>query len=48
MGEIKTNDLQEVKKPERDNYLDIKPQDGTTPHEARASWDHEFNKPNLR
>lgn len=44
MGEIKTNDLQEVKKPEKDNYLDIKPQDGTTPHEARASWDHEFNR----
>lgn len=44
MGEIKTNDLQEVKNPSTENYLDIKPQEGLTPIEARASWDQEFNR----
>lgn len=44
MGEIKTNDLQEIKKPAVENYMDIKPQEGTTPKEARSNWDNEFNK----
>ena len=44
MGEIKTNDLQEVKNPSTENYLDIKPQEGLTPIEARDSWDQEFNR----
>ena len=44
MGEIKTNDLQEIKKPAVDNYLDIKPKEGTTPQEARSSWDSEFKR----
>ena len=44
MGEIKSNDLQEVKKPAVENYLDIKPQEGLTPQEAKANWDNEFKE----
>ena len=35
MGEIKTNDLQEVKKPVIEGFTAIKPQEGTTVNEAR-------------
>lgn len=35
MGEIKTNDLQEVKKPEMEGFTAIKPQEGTTVNDAR-------------
>lgn len=44
MGEIKSNDLQEVKKPAVENYLDIKPQEGLTPREAKSNWDNEFKE----
>lgn len=44
MGEIKSNDLQEVKKPVVENYLDIKPHEGLTPQEAKANWDNEFKE----
>ena len=44
MGEIKSNDLQEVKKPSVENYLDIKPQEGLTPREAKSNWDTEFKE----
>ena len=44
MGEIKSNDLQEVKKPAVENYLDIKPQEGLTPQEAKSNWDNEFKE----
>ena len=43
MGEIKTNDLQEVKKPATENYHNIKPETGITVHEARDSWDSIIN-----
>ena len=46
MGEIKMNDLQEVKNPARESYLDIKPQEGLNPTEARAAWDNMFDKIN--
>lgn len=42
MGEIKTNDLQEVKKPEVDNYQSIKPETDMKVHEARNIWDSVF------
>lgn len=44
MGEIKSDDLQEVKKPVVENYLDIKPHEGLTPQEAKANWDNEFKE----
>ena len=44
MGEIKSNDLQEVIKPAVENFLDIKPQEGLTPQEAKANWDNEFKE----
>ena len=44
MGEIKTNDLEEIKSPTVENYMDIKPLEGTTPKEARSNWDNEFNR----
>ena len=44
MGEIKSDDLQEVKKPVVENYLDIKPHEGLTPPEAKANWDNEFKE----
>lgn len=44
MGEIKSNDLQEVKKPAVENYLDIKPQEGLTPQEAKSNRDNEFKE----
>lgn len=44
MGEIKMSDLQEIKSPMGENYMDIKPQEGMTPMEARADWDNEFNR----
>ena len=44
MGEIKTNDLQEINSPAGENYLDIKPQEGMTPKAARTNWDNEFNR----
>lgn len=44
MGEIKMNDLQEINRPAGDNYMDIKPQEGITPKEARANWNNEFNR----
>ena len=44
MGEIKTDDLQEIKMPADEKYMDIKPQEGLTPKEARSSWDNEFKK----
>lgn len=42
MGEIKTNDLQEVRQPSVEGFTDIKPQEGITPQDARAQWDKEF------
>ena len=42
MGEIKTNDLQEVKRPLAEGFTDIKPQEGTTPQDAKIQWDNEF------
>ena len=42
MGEIKTNDLQEVKQPSVEGFTDINPQEGITPQDARAQWDDEF------
>ena len=44
MGEIKTNDLQEIKSSAGENYLDIRPQEGMTSKEARIDWDDEFNR----
>ena len=44
MGEIKMNDLQEINRPAGENYMDIKPQAGMTPKEARANWNNEFNR----
>ena len=38
MGEIKTNDLQEVKTPAAGGFSEIKPQEGMTPDEAREGW----------
>lgn len=44
MGEIKINDLQEIYRPAGENYMNIKPQEGMTPKEARANWNNEFNR----
>lgn len=38
------NDLQEINRPAGENYMDIKPQAGMTPKEARANWNNEFNR----
>lgn len=43
MGEIKTNDLQEVKRPIAENYQTVKPEEGMTVHEARKTWDSVFD-----
>ena len=42
MGEIKTNDLQEVKKSEVENYQSIKPETDMKIQEARNTWDSVF------
>lgn len=42
MGEIKTNDLQEIKKTAAENYQNVKPEDGMTVPEARKTWDSVF------
>ena len=39
MGEIKTNDLQEVKKPAPENYQSIKPETSMSVQDARSTWD---------
>ena len=43
MGEIKTNDLQEVKNPDIDNYQRIRPESGMKALDARNAWDSIFN-----
>lgn len=43
MGEIKTNDIQEMNAPAIGGYREIKPQEGTSLSDAKASWDSEFN-----
>ena len=43
MSEIKTSDIQEVKRPEAEGYKEIKP-DQMTGGEARALWDEMFNQ----
>ena len=43
MGEIKTDDLQEVKSSEVENYQNVKPEDGMTVHEAQKTWDKIFD-----
>lgn len=42
MPEIKKTDLQEIKKPNIENYRNIKPERGTTGNEARAYSDRKF------
>ena len=42
MGEIRTNDLQEVKTPAAGGFSEIKPQEGMTPDEARESLHNNF------
>lgn len=40
MPEVKSSDLQEIKKPPVDSFRDIVPEHGTTIAEARAYWDN--------
>lgn len=42
-GEIKTNDLQEVKQPAVDDFTNIKPEKGLSVKEAQSNWDRVFN-----
>lgn len=42
MGEIKTNDLQEVKSPNADGFTNIKPETGMTVKEARDIVEHDY------
>lgn len=45
MGEIKTNDLQEVKSPAIEGFREIKPQEGMTIRETQDIWNKTFEKP---
>ena len=47
MGEIKTNDLQEVKRTITEGFTEIKPQKGTTVNEARDFCDSLFTTPDV-
>ena len=38
-----TQDVNEVKNPEKENYKSIKPENGMTPGQARFFWDNTFN-----
>ena len=42
MGEIRTNDLQEVKSPAVEGFHEIKPQEGMTANESKSYLDNEF------
>lgn len=46
MAEVGTGqqEVSEVKNPENNNYKEIKPENGTTPGEARFFWDTTFEK----
>lgn len=43
MGEIKTNDIQEVKNPAIENYQNIKPETDMRVQDVRNTWDSVFN-----
>lgn len=42
-GEIKTNDSQEIKNPNLENYKEIKPQSDISYSDAKNHWDNTFN-----
>lgn len=44
MNEFKTSDVQETKKPEMDNFKNIKPENDITVKESKEFWDNEFSQ----
>ena len=44
MQEVKGTDINEIKKPEPEEYKNIKPENGITGKECRGFWENEFKK----
>lgn len=44
MQEVKGTEINEIKKPEPENFKNINPENGTTEKECRDFWDNEFNE----
>ena len=42
MQEVKGTDINEIKKPEPEEYKNIKPENGITGKECRGFWENEF------
>lgn len=46
MGEFKTSDVSETKKPDVENYKNIKPESDITVKESKGFWDNQFSENN--
>ena len=44
MQDVKETEINEIKKPESENFKNIKPEKGTTGKDCNSFWDNEFKK----